>query len=375
MPAQAAPLKLLIWINADKGYNGLQKVGHSFEQLSGVKVVVETPEDAPPKFQAAVGAGKGPDIFCWAHDRAGEWAKGGLIVPIRPGKAVLDDIDAKTWDAFRYKGKLWGYPLGIETVTMVYNKALVKNPPTSWDEIKRLDDELKPRGKRAILWEYNKVFFSWAIFGGAGATVFARDANGDYDPTQVGVNNAGAVQAATLIGDLVKTGRMPKSAVHADMEAAFARGDVAIQISGPWVWDNARKSRIDFGVAPVPGPNGQPGKAFNGVLGCMIAAPSKMKDVAKEFLENHLMKPENLRIVNADVALGVPASKAFMAELASNPNIRASAEAARHGEAIPNIPETGRFWTAMDAAIEAITNGLQSPKEALDGAAARMLVK
>ena len=42
------------------------------------------------------------------------------------------------------------------------------------------------------------------------------------------------------------------------------------------------------------------------------------------------------------------------------------------GEPIPNIPETGRFFPAMDAALEAITNGLQSPKEALDGAAARM---
>ena len=45
---------------------------------------------------------------------------------------------------------------------------------------------------------------------------------------------------------------------------------------------------------------------------------------------------------------------------------------ARRGEPIPNIPETGRFFTAMDAALEAITNGRQSPKDALDGAAARM---
>jgi maltose/maltodextrin transport system substrate-binding protein len=35
----------------------------------------------------------------------------------------------------------------------------------------------------------------------------------------------------------------------------------------------------------------------------------------------------------------------------------------------------GRFWTAMDAALEAITNGLQSPQDALDGAAARMQLK
>jgi maltose/maltodextrin transport system substrate-binding protein len=29
-----------------------------------------------------------------------------------------------------------------------------------------------------------------------------------------------------------------------------------------------------------------------GVLGCMITAPSKIKDVAREFIENHLLTVE-----------------------------------------------------------------------------------
>jgi maltose/maltodextrin transport system substrate-binding protein len=149
-----------------------------------------------------------------------------------------------------------------------------------------------------------------------------------------------------------------------------------MMISGPWAWDNARKAKIDFGVAPIPAViAGQPSKPFVGVLGCMIAAPSKLKDIATEFIEQYLMRPAALKQLDADVPIGVPANKAFYAELAVNPLIRASMENARLGEPIPNIPEVGRFWTAMDAALEAITNGLQSPKDALDGAAARMLLK
>jgi maltose/maltodextrin transport system substrate-binding protein len=146
-------------------------------------------------------------------------------------------------------------------------------------------------------------------------------------------------------------------------------------VTGPWAWDNAKKSKINFGVAPLPGVDANGAKSFVGVLGCMITAPSRVKDVAREFIENHLLKTENLRIINADVPLGVPASKAFFAELATNPNISATMENVRRGEPIPNIPEMGRFWTAMDAALEAITNGLQEPKDALDGAAARMVVR
>ena len=73
--------------------------------------------------------------------------------------------------------------------------------------------------------------------------------------------------------------------------------------------------------------------------------------------------------------LGVPANKAFFKELSADAKIRATMENARRGEPLPNIPEAGRFYTAIDAALEAITNGRQSPQAALDGAAARMLVK
>lgn len=373
--AQAQDHKLLVWINGDKAYNGLQKVGNAFEKLSGVKVVVEHPVDATDKFQQAAGAGKGPDIFCWPHDRVGEWAKSGLLTPLRPGKKLYDEVEETAWKAFAYKGRLWGYPIAIETTGLIYNKALVPTPPTTFDELIALDKRLKTQGKHAILWDYNKSFFSWPLLAGAGGQIFGRDAQGDYDAAQVGVNNAGALAGARMIERLLKEGHMPKGARYSEMETGFARGEVAMMISGAWAWDNARKAKIDFGVAPIPGVlPGKPSKPFVGVLGCMIAAPSKIKDIAREFVENHLMRPEALKVLDADVPIGVPANKAFYAELAANPLIRASMDNARLGEPIPNIPEVGRFWTAMDAALEAITNGLQSPKDALDGASGRMLL-
>jgi maltose/maltodextrin transport system substrate-binding protein len=368
-------LKLLVWINGDKGYNGLQKVGDAFTKKSGVQVLVEHPVDAPSKFQQASGAGKGPDIFCWPHDRSGEWAKSGLIVPVRPGKKLRGEIEDGAWKAFTYQGKTWGYPLAIETIGLIYNKQLVPTPPKSFDDIAAIDATLVAQGKKAILWDFNKSFFSWGLIAGGGGYVFGEDARGDADPTKVGVNTDGAIKGGEVLASLIKNGQMPPGARYAEMEGGFGRGEIAMMISGPWAWDNAKKSRIDFGVAPIPMVNGNAAKPFVGVLGCMISAPSKVKDIAREFIENHLLTLESLKTINADVALGVPANKAFYTELSADPNIRATMESARAGAPIPNIPEMGRFWGAMDAALEAITNGLQSPRDALNGAAARMLVK
>lgn len=375
--AQAqTPLRLLVWINGDKGYNGLQKVGDSFAKESGVQVVVQHPEGAPDKFQAAAAAGKGPDIMCWPHDRVGEWAKSGLIVPVRPNQRIRAEIDDSAWRAFTYRGQVWGYPLAIESVGLIYNKALVPTPPETFEQVIEIDRKLKAQGKGAILWAYNQSFFSWALLAGPGAFIFGRTPAGELDPKVVGVNNEGALKGVQLIERMVKDGHMPKGARYAEMEGAFARGQVAMMINGPWAWDNVKKVGIDFGVAPIPAVvPGKPGKPFVGVLGCMITAPSKIKDVAREFIENHLLKVDSLKTIGADVPLGVPANKAYYAELSADPRIKATMDNARAGEPIPNIPEMGRFFPAMDAALEAITSGRQASKAALDGAAARMLTK
>ena len=322
-PARAGePGKLLVWINGDKGYNGLQQVGDRFAEKSGVKVTVEHPEDAPAKFQQAAAAGQGPDVWCWPHDRIGEWIQGGLIVPVKPSKEIMAGIDAKAWKAFTVGGKIWGYPLSIEAVGLIYNKALAPTPPKTFDDVVKLDKKLKAQGKSAILWDYNNTYFTWPILAASGGYVFAKDASGNLIPGKVGVNDAGAVKGAELLSSLVKSGVMPKGATYSAMEAGFGKGEIAMMINGPWAWDNAKKAGIDFGVSTIPAVGKSPGKPFIGVLGCMISKPAgENTAVAKEFIERYVLSMEGLETIDADVPLGTPANKAFFKKLSAMENL------------------------------------------------------
>ena len=123
--------KLLVWINGDKGYDGLQAIGNKFAEELGVEVVVEHPEAVTDKFQQSAATGDGPDIFIWAHDRFGEWAAAGLIAPVEPSQEVRDGIFDFAWDAVTFDGKTWGYPMAVEAVGLVYNKALLPTPPAA----------------------------------------------------------------------------------------------------------------------------------------------------------------------------------------------------------------------------------------------------
>ena len=64
---------------------------------------------------------------------------------------------------------------------LIYNKALVPTPPKSFDEVIALDRELSAQGKKAILWDYNKSFFTWPLLAGPGGYIFGSDAKGNLD--------------------------------------------------------------------------------------------------------------------------------------------------------------------------------------------------
>ncbi|WP_341678270.1 maltose/maltodextrin ABC transporter substrate-binding protein MalE [Niveibacterium sp. SC-1] len=365
--------KLLIWINGDKCYNAWTKVGEEFTKKTGVAVAVEHPEDAPGKFQQAAAAGKGPDIWIWAHDRIGEWIQGGLIDPISPSGKVKGQIDGLGWDAFTVGGKTYGYPLAIEAIHLIYNKDLVKTPPKTFEEIIALDKKLSADGKKAILWDYTNTYFTWPLLAANGGYAFKLK-NGTYDPADTGVNNKGALQGVELLDKMIKDGVMPKGASYSDMDAGVNQGKVAMMINGPWAWDNLKKSKINFGTAPIPKIGNKAGAPFVGVQGAMINKASPNKDIAKEFIENYMLSQAGLKACNADVPF-VPADKAFFKELSADPNIKAVMESAKNGAPMPNIPEMGRFWSSMASALQNITQGRQAPKEGMDAAAARILNK
>lgn len=376
LPAQAADAgKLLVWINGDKCYNGLAKVGEEFTKKTGIPVTVEHPEDAPGKFQQAAAAGKGPDIWIWPHDRIGEWIQSGLLVPLTPSKKVQGEIDPLAWKAFTVAGKVYGYPMSLEAVSLVYNKDLVKTPPKSFDDVLKLDKELQKQGKHAMLWDYTNTYFTWPLLAAGGGYAFKQNADGTYDANDTGVNNAGSVKGVEAIMKLISGGAMPKGAAYADMEAGMNQGKVAMMINGPWSWDNLKKSKINFGVAPIPTVNGKKAAPFVGVLGAMINRASPNKDLAVEFLENNMLTVNGLKTCNADVPLGTPANKALFNELKTDPNIQATMASAQAGAPMPNNPEMGRFWSSMASALQNITQGREGAKDGLDKAAKRILNK
>jgi len=363
--------KLLIWINGDKGFNGLQAIGDKFKEELGVDVVVEHPEAVTDKFQQSAATGDGPDIFIWAHDRFGEWAAAGLIAPVEPSAEVKDGIFDFAWDAVTFDGKTWGYPIAVEAVGLIYNKDLVPNPPATMEEIASLK---LPEGVKPILWDYNNTYFTFPLLAANGGYAFEKK-DGAYDPKDTGVNNEGAKKGAALLRQFIDDGVMPSGVDYGVMDAAINKGEVAMVINGPWAWANLKTSGINFGVAPIPSVAGQPSKSFVGVLAANVNAASPNRDLAIEFIENYLVTDEGLKTINDDVPLGAVADKSFSETLAGDANVAATLANAQAGVPMPSTPAMGKFWAAMGPALSSITDKSATVDQALDDAAKRILAE
>ncbi|MDU8923631.1 maltose/maltodextrin ABC transporter substrate-binding protein MalE [Pasteurellaceae bacterium LIM206] len=363
--------KLTIWINGDKGYNGLAEVGKKFEQDTGVTVFVEHPDKLEEKFPQMASTGDGPDIIFWAHDRFGGYAQSGLLAEINPSKEFKDKFVDFAWDAESYNGKVIGYPVAIEALSLIYNKDLLPEPPKTWEEVVKLDKKFKAEKKNAVMWNLSEPYFTWPIIAADGGYAFKFE-NGKYNPNDIGVDNAGAQKALQFVVDMVKNKVISADMDYAIAEASFNKGETALTINGPWSWGNIDKSGVKYGVAVLPTLNGKPSKPFVGVLSAGINSASPNKDLATEFLENYLLTDEGLAAVNKDKPLGAVALKSYQSELAKDSRIAATMENAEHGEIMPNIPQMTAFWYAERSAIINAVNQRQTVKQALDDAKARI---
>jgi maltose/maltodextrin transport system substrate-binding protein len=354
----------------------MQKAGQKFEHDYGIKVNVDATENIPNNFPLAAQSNKGPDIVIFAHDKLGEWADGGLVAPIPVDAAYRSRFASLAWEAVQHRREYWGYPLCFEVVGLIYNKKLVQTPPAQLSDLIEINKQLKAEHPdlMTILWDYASPYYSWGIFGSAGAYVYAKTEEG-YDTKDIGIATPGAIDALNQLIGLVHAGVLPKAASVSGMpKQMMADSKLAMMISGPWDWPDLMKSGIDFGVAPVPGVGGKPGRAFVGVSVAYINRSSPNLDIARQFLENYAITDEGLAAANRLKPLGIPALNSLYEKMSkSDELLREMKVCADDGEVMPNIPQMGRFWSAMGSALQLATNGQESAQSALTEARENML--
>ncbi len=371
--ALAAANEIVFWVNNINPKQALDAVKGPFEKDFGVKIKVEVVDDMKAAYITAATAGKGPDALSWAHDVVGEFAESGLISPVEMPKSLRDKFLPVALEGFTYKGKLYGYPYGVEAVALIYNKALVPKPPKTMEELaemaRKLTKDTNGDGKvdqYGFLYDVNNFYFSFPVLSGAGGYVF-KSKDGDLDVNDVGLSNAGAIAGAKFIRKLVEDDLLPASTDYGAMDSLMKAGKLGMEINGPWALGDLRAAGINYGIANIPGLRGGTARPFVGVYGYMINRNSKNKDLVVEFLQNYLSKPD-VQVAMYKFEGRAPALKEAYNALDDKPDVKAISLSAANGFPMPNVPQMAAVWVSMADALRLITSGKETPEKALKNA-------
>lgn len=368
---------LNVWEDIQKS-KGITQAVADFEKQYDVKVNIKELPYAQhlERLRLDGPAGIGPDVLMLPSDMLGVAVVQGLIAPIKADKKELSDYTDASLSAFTTGGKIYGYPKVVETLVLIYNKALLKEPLKTTDDYMKFAKELqsKDKSKYGFIAKFDQVYYSYGAMSAYGGYIFKRSDNGDYDPTDLGINNQGSIDAINYLKTfftqkLIPNGVFGDNGLNA-IDTLFTEGKAAAVINGPWALEPYKKAGIDYGVTTLPlMPNGKQMSSLLGVKGYAISTYSKQKDLAEKFIQ-FVNQPQYAK-QRFEITGEIPPLKSLMNDkvITENEAAKAIANQSEIAVPMPSIPEMAQVWTPVDSAIQLSLSGKQDTKEALDNAA------
>ncbi|WP_049972113.1 extracellular solute-binding protein [Haladaptatus cibarius] len=357
-----------LWHARSKGpKKNLEENVGTFKSETNHTIQLSEISELEKKLENAIPAGKGPHMFQWAHDWVGEYQgidflsdqKSNLSVDL---ESTYTDAAAK---AVQFNGEVLGLPWAAETVSLLYNKELVDEPPETVADMQSImDDHHDPgNGKYGLSFPIDPYFISGYVqaFGG-----FYYDEQND----ELGLTNEKTLQGFRFVRDkLVKY--IPKDHAYDPQAAVFNEGNAPFAINGPWFLGTVRDSDLDVGVAPLPKPDGGEPKPYTTVK--MWYFSKKMNDggksaeAARKFAEWHTTNTDVLSAL-ADQHGFIPVHQDLAGSDELSAATKAYSQTVQMGEPIPTHKHMASVWDPLKNAFTKVAKGNQDAKPAFQQA-------
>ncbi|MER6944625.1 ABC transporter substrate-binding protein [Nonomuraea sp. NPDC000554] len=278
-----------------------------------------------------------------------------------------------TVETAKYRDKLYAMPLFTGTGLLYYRTDLVKEPPKTWDEMKKLCDQVLPKQKGMACYsgQFDKyegltVNFSEAVNSAGGEFL---DASG-----QPQLTSDAAKKAGQFLADGFKSGMIPKEAVTYKEEegrVAFQEGKLLFYRNWAYGYEAAQKtdgsSKVagKVNVAPIPGLTGI-GAGTLGGNNLAVSAFSKHKQTAKDFIA-FMTSAEQLKAFAETSSMPVPRTAIYEdPELIKKyPYLPALKEGILAAKPRPKAVKYGDVTAAIQESAYAIVSGAKPVDQAL----------
>lgn len=285
VPAQAAS-EIVIWADETRGPNLTKVFAKKGDWVPGstIKVVSFSSYDALKDALDKASGTTGPDIFVAGNDWVPALAKSGKLAPVVLTAAQKGQFTPSQFFDLSYGGKLYGVPVDVNNVGMVFNTKMVKTAPKTYGDMVKFYLANKTKlGLKAGLCVAGGGM-SWGALSGfsaLGAEPYLMNADGTVNYTKSFDATAFAKNVKTYLLD--KNGKSNGffPATDTGCQDNYLAGKVPFAIIGNWHWRTFAEAGFDMNIQPVPGVKaGTYGKMFGSVSGAFLTSYAEAHGVA-----------------------------------------------------------------------------------------------
>ena len=363
-------------------FPAFEKAVNEYEADNPGQTVVWTNETtpSPSNYVAAALACQAPDILVGKSDFAGGLYFDGFLANLNHylTKSAFSPFISGALADVTQSGAVYGFPLNVNGVAMIYNKQLVHSAPNNTDQMISL-------AKNITVSSGGKITTAGLIYAlesdggyrypawqsGFGGTMF----------TSTGLPNLtspASVNALTFVNNFSATlGIEPKGiTTETEWESLFTKGQAGMIFDGPWDIESYVDAlgAANVGVAPIPvvSQTGLHPLPFWGSIGAFVSNPNASGASSKLFNESidfaqFLASPSvegQLFNSSGDIpslnstfkyveSLKIPFEEGFLDQFFN------------YSQPFPNTPQMTYFWDPYNTEISSYVAGSESASAAL----------
>ncbi|WP_395728311.1 extracellular solute-binding protein [Nakamurella sp.] len=310
-------------------------------------------------------SGDVPDVFEGPHDQIGRFQQNGILAPVDLG-ANTDKFTKPAVQGVTYNGSIMGVPWATENVALLTNKSLSPTCPATMDDAVATAKQLQAAGTSAaglgigLQISSTGDGYHWQpLFSADGGYAFKQNADGTFDPKDMGIGSAGSIAAATRLQQLATEGVIGPNVTFDNAKDAFNGGKMAFWITGPWAIPDAKAALGDnLMVCPVPNWAGSSNvsQPFIGVRAFFQPNNAKNPVLASTFLSDEVQTTEFMDAMYA-VDPRTPAWIPTLETASADAIVKAFGDYGKNGIPMPNIPQMSNVFEDWGLAEFQVASG------------------
>ena len=353
--------RIVIWTNMSVEVDTLQKYADEWGEKNGYEVEVLHQSPSVQQFAQAVKSDSGPDaVVGIPNDQLADYVNAGLAAEVPQELYTDSDFSDAAIQACYVDGKRYAAPLSVETTALFYNTELVSKVSSTWEE---LVEQAAQNG--GVQFDATSIYYDLGFVRACGGYIFQYK-DGAYDTSDIGLANAGAVEAYEFINDLCNKYNLITADVTADIARSnFQNGKCAYYIGGPWDIDGFTSAQTPFAISEMPTFHGQPFVTPVGTQVSFVSNNSDKQEQVWNFIQ-YLIENGALDLYEAGDRIPARLADQELAEIQNNEYAQAFIAQINNGEPMPTVSEMGQLWSIHTNNIRSMWSGEQTAQQAAD---------